>query len=129
MDGSSKCNIFKSDSESDQVFGAIYRLSPEHRDELDRFEGKGLGYLDHKIMLSHNSTEYTCFTYLAQQSHIVDNLKPYDWYKKLVVLGACYLGFPDSYISSIEAVASTEDPDPQRRKDNELLLECIINYR
>ena len=104
-------------------------MNPEHKNDLDRFEGKGYGYIDNQIVLNHDGTEYTCFTYLAQQSHIVDNLKPYHWYKKLVVLGAYYLGFPDSYISSIEAVASIEDPDPKRRKEKDLLIESIINYR
>lgn len=69
------------------------------------------------------------YTYFAQQSHIVDNLKPYHWYKKLVILGAQYFIFPDSYISSIEAVESMQDHDPKRRKENEILVENIINYR
>ena len=126
-DGSSKCNMFNSDS--DLIYGAIYKLKPEHKNELDKFEGKGYGYIDNQIMLKHNRNEYTCFTYLAQQSHIVDSLKPYHWYKKLVILGAQYLEFPDAYISSIEAVESMEDPDSTRRKEKEVLIESIINYR
>ena len=128
-DGSGKCNMFESGSESDQVFGAIYSLNPEHKDDLDRFEGEGYGYIDNQIMRSHDENNYTCFTYLARQSHIVDSLKPYHWYKALVILGANYLGFPDSYIASIEAVTSMEDPDPKRREERELLIECIMNYR
>ena len=126
-DGSSKCNMFNSDS--DLIYGAIYKLKPEHKNELDKFEGKGYVYIDNQIMLKHNRNEYTCFTYLAQQSHIVDSLKPYHWYKKLVILGAQYLEFPDAYISSIEAVESMEDPDSTRRKEKEVLIESIINYR
>lgn len=126
-DGSSKCNMFN--SESDLIYGAIYKLKPEHKNELDKFEGKGYGYIDNQIKLKHNGNEYTCFTYLAQPSHIVDSLKPYHWYKKLVILGARYLEFPDAYISSIEAVESMEDPDSTRRKEKEVLIESIINYR
>jgi hypothetical protein len=128
-DGSSKCNMFNSDSESDMIYGAIYKIKPEHKNELDRFEGKGYGYIDNQITLNNNGNGYTCFTYLAQQSHIFDNLKPYHWYKKLVILGARYLEFPDSYISSIEAVESMKDPDPTRRNEKEKLIESIINYR
>ncbi|MGI9319820.1 MAG: gamma-glutamylcyclotransferase family protein [Thiogranum sp.] len=128
-DGSSKCNMFNSDTESDLIYGAIYKLKPEHKNELDRFEGKGYGYIDNPITLEHNGNEYTCFTYLAQQSHIVDSLKPYCWYKQLVILGAKFLNFPDSYISSIEAVESMEDPEPTRRKEKDILIENIINYR
>lgn len=126
-DGSSKCNMFY--SESDLIYGAIYKLNPEHKDELDRFEGKGYGYIDNQITLEHNEIEYTCFTYLAQQSHIVSDLKPYHGYKKIVILGAQYLQFPESYISSIESVESNEDPDATRRKETDELIERIINYR
>ena len=128
-DGSSKCNMFYSGSESDLFYGAIYKLKQEHKNELDGFEGKGYGYIDNLITLNHDGVEYTCFTYLAQQSHIVDNVKPYHWYKKLVVLGAHYLDFPAPYVASIEAVESMEDPNPERRKEKELLIESIINYR
>ena len=126
-DGSSKCNMFN--SEPDLIYGAIYKLKPEHKNELDKFEGKGYGYIDNQITLEHDEIEYTCFTYLAQQSHIVSDRKPYHWYKKLVILGAQYLQFPDTYISSIEAVESTEDLDTTRRKEKEALIERIINYR
>ena len=128
-DGSSKCNIFHTGNDSDLIYGAIYKLKPDHKTELDRFEGKGYGYIDNQIKLQHNGEEHTCFTYLAQQSHIVNNLKPYHWYKQLVVLGAKYLQFPDLYISSIEAVESIDDPNLKRRKEKEVLIENIIKYR
>jgi hypothetical protein len=124
-DGSGKCNMFN--SRSGLIFGAIYKLNPEHKNALDGFEG--YGYIDNQITLEHNETKYSCFTYLAQQSHIVSDLNPYHWYKKLVILGARYLRFPDTYISSIEAVESIEDPDATRRTEKEELIERIINYR
>ena len=128
-DGSSKCNMFHTGNESDLIHGALYKLKPEHKKALDGFEGKGHGYIDSKINLQHNEKEYPCFTYHAQQSHIVNNLKPYHWYKQLVVLGAKYLKFPDAYISSIEAVESNEDQDSNRRTEKEALIESIIKYR
>lgn len=127
-DGSGKCNMHYSGSGSDLVYGAIYRMRPEHKHQLDRFEGRGYGYTDSQIVLGHGGNEYTCFTYLAQQTHIVDRLMPYHWYKKLVILGARYLGFPESYIASIDAVPSTEDPDPARRKASEMLVGSIIKH-
>lgn len=129
IDGSSKCNMFNSGTGSAMVYGAIYKLKPEHKNELDRFEGKGYGYIDKRIQLKQDGNIYTCFTYSAQQSYIVENLKPYHWYKELVILGAQYLEFPGSYISSIEAIESMQDHDPKRRKENEMLVDNIINYR
>jgi gamma-glutamylcyclotransferase len=128
-DGSSKCNILDTGSGSNSVHGAIYELDPAHKSALDGFEGKGFGYLDNQISLQHQGREYNCFTYLAQESHIVDDLRPYHWYKNLVVLGARYLQFPDTYISSIESVESVEDPHEERRKEHELLIEKIINFQ
>ncbi len=128
-DGSSKCTMFKSGSQSDRVYGAIYQLSPEHKTELDRFEGRGFGYIDTHISLLYNGKDVSCFTYLAQPSHLTEDLKPYHWYKELVVAGAQFLAFPASYIAAIEAVESMDDPDPVRRKQNAQLLERVISYR
>ena len=61
-DGSSKCDLFGTGSESDLVYGAIYKLKSEHKNELDKFEGKGYGYIDSQINLVHEGKEYTCFT-------------------------------------------------------------------
>ncbi len=128
-DDSSKCNILETDSELDLVHGAIYKLSPEHKSDLDRYEGKGYGYIDSQILLYCEGQHYDCFTYLAQQSHIVDDLKPYHWYKALVVLGARYLQFPEKYISSIESVESIEDPEISRRKEKAGLINNVVKYR
>lgn len=128
-DGSSKCTMLRTGNSSDTIFGAIYRLKPADKKDLDRFEGNGHGYSDQLIELHHQGKQYTCFTYLAQHAYIVDNLKPYHWYKQLVILGARYLKFPDAYISSIETVKSVEDPDLDRQKENEILIETIIKQR
>jgi gamma-glutamylcyclotransferase len=129
QDDSSKCNMFSSEAGSDLIYGAIYQLERGHKNALDKIEGKGFGYIESQIALTYDGYEYPCFTYLAQQSHVDDNLKPYHWYKKLVILGAQYLEFPSAYISSIEAVESIEDLDPRRRIENETLIENIIYNR
>lgn len=126
-DESAKCNIFNTGAGTDSVHGAIYTLKPEHKNILDGFEGDG--YTDDRINLLHEGNEYNCFTYIARESHIVDNLKPYHWYKRLVTIGASYLQIPCHYVSFIESVDSIEDPDVERKKENEALIENIINYR
>ncbi len=126
-DGSSKCNMYT--LESALTYGAIYKIKPEHKAFLDKFEGKGYGYTDKQITLSCNKTDITCFTYLAQPSHIAEDLSPYHWYKKLVILGAEYLCFPETYISSIDTVKSIEDPNKDRARENEKLIERIMNYK
>ena len=127
QDGSSKCNLIQTGLESDRVYGAMYDIDPVQKQALDRVEGNGCGYLDYHISVQHQGREYTCLTYFAQQSYIVDDLKPYHWYKHLVVLGARYLQFPDAYVCSIESVESVEDPDEKRKMVNEALIEKIAN--
>ena len=129
VDGSSKCNMLGTDSEADLVYGAIYRLHAAHKADLDAFEGRGAGYEDARILVSSNEKQYRCFTYLAQPTHITENLKPYRWYKQLVCLGAKYLHFPAAYIASIESVTAIEDPDPGRRRKNDALIARMLNYR
>jgi hypothetical protein len=128
-DGSGKCNLHKTGSGADRVYGAIYEIEPEHKSLLDRYEGRGFGYSDDKIDLLHGRREYSCFTYIAQQTHVFNQLKPYHWYKKLVVLGARYLQFPDSYVLAIESIESVEDPHLKRRKEQEALIKKIVGFR
>jgi gamma-glutamylcyclotransferase (GGCT)/AIG2-like uncharacterized protein YtfP len=129
VDGSGKCTLIDSGVVTESVHGALYELDTAHKTILDQFESKGDGYLDNLIRLHREGQKYTCFTYLAQESHIDETLKPYHWYKKLVVLGARYLQFPDAYVASIESVDSTQDPDRDRRTANRSLLEKITRHR
>jgi len=127
-DGSGKCDLLKTGAVSDVVHGALYALDPAHKYALDRYEGKGLGYVEGRIRVQQGGREYSCFTYLAHPSHIVEGIRPYHWYKQLVVLGARYLAFPGSYVSAIEAVASMEDPDESRRLERAVLIKQIERF-
>lgn len=128
VDGSGKCNLLVTGTQSEKVFGAIYAMAAEHKYILDKFESREAGYIDKQISVQFEDRELECFTYFAQQSYIFDGLSPYHWYKQLVVEGAAYLDFPQPYISSIQAVESTEDPNDDRRKVNEVLLQKVRSY-
>jgi len=126
-DSSGKCNLVSTGIAGDRVFGAIYSLVPAHKPILDRFEGRG--YRDRPITVHGHGRDYACFTYLAEQSHIDKSLKPFHWYKQLVVLGARYHRFPGKYISMLESFDSIEDTDTERRRKIEALIENIGKYR
>jgi len=129
QDGSSKCNLVRTGKESDGVYGAIYQMDSAHKQALDCFEGNGNGYHDSQLTVELHGKEHSCFTYFAQETHVADGLKPYHWYKNLVVLGARHLQFPDVYVRSIEMIESVEDPDETRWKQHNLLIEKIVNFR
>ena len=129
QDDSAKCNLFYTGNTRDTVHGAIYTLAAAHKDDLDKYEGKGMGYTDSQIEIPHAERTIHCFTYLAQETYIVDSLQPFHWYKQLVLQGAHYLGFPGSYLSYIEAVVSFEDPHKARRSLHQDLLNRMTNQR
>ncbi len=128
-DGSGKCNLAESGEADSSAFCAIYEIDAEEKPALDKAEGKGFGYLETQMSVKHNEAEYACFSYLAQRSHIVGHLKPYHWYKEMVVLGAWYLELPNHYIQTILSIQSEQDPDTERRRMNEALLERMREFR
>jgi hypothetical protein len=65
---------------------------------------------------------------VAESKAIDASLKPYHWYKQLVLAGARYHQFPESYISYLEEVESINDPDNTRRLSNEGILENIKKF-
>lgn len=107
-DKSAKCNILAG---GDGVHCAIFEISASDKLILDRVEGVGSGYTD--IMLSIPEIG-DCLSYVAQETHIDDSLLPYDWYQKLVLIGAQLHGFPDEYLNWIESKGARRDPDTNR---------------
>ncbi|MGB5053368.1 MAG: gamma-glutamylcyclotransferase family protein [Nitrospirales bacterium] len=126
QDGSSKCNLARTGEESDEVYGGIYQIDSAHKPVLDRFEGNG--YHDSQLTVEFHGQEYSCLIYLAQPSYIEHSLKPFHWYKELIVLGARHLRFPDAYVRSIESIESVEDPDQESRMQHQKLIERILQY-
>ncbi len=49
-------------------------------------------------------------------------MRPYHWYKALVVAGAVEHNLPKNYVEWLRVFESTEDPDAYRRAENEALL-------
>lgn len=58
------------------------------------------------------------FTYIASKSNIDDSLKPYQWYKALVVEGAIEHSLPSNYIKKFQQVKAVSDPDRKRAEMN-----------
>jgi len=116
VDASGKCSVEKSGA---GVHVAVYDLDTADKVALDVIEGVGQGYHDSVISVPGFSD---CAVYIAEEDHKDDNLKPYDWYRELVLLGCWHLEFPKAYIASIAAIDSIPDPDAARREHNEDLI-------
>ena len=123
VDGSAKCNLEETTDPAATVYGAIYKIKKEHKPILDKFESLNKGYVDTVIRVEIGGKLVNCFTYVAQKEYIDNELKPFHWYKRLVILGATYLNFPVDYIKMVESVESVEDNNMKRRQEHEQLIE------
>lgn len=121
-DGSGKCHIVRSGHADDAVFGAVYKIDAGDRPALDAFEGHGAGYVDAPVAVTLDGARRVCFTYVAQPEYVDDRLRPFHWYRDLVLAGAAYLGFPSWYIDRVARTPSMADPDGERRREHEALL-------
>lgn len=111
-DGSGKCNIVPGNG---RIYIAIYEITSYERMVLDRIEGMGLGYNTETLMVPDFGY---CYTYVAAPTHIDSRLRPYSWYKDLVLLGCEALQFPDAYVATIRSLSALDDPDRVRHASN-----------
>ncbi len=110
-DGSAKCNII--DNDKQQVYVAVYEINENEKLLLDDAEGVGYGYQVCEVKIAGFGE---CFTYIAEDSYIDDSLKPYTWYKELVIVGCENLELPMTYINSVRSVDADLDFNKQRHE-------------
>lgn len=111
-DGSGKCDLVeRPQSES---YGALYEIDATDKGVLDRAEGAGVGYRVVELGVEIDGVPYSSFFYSASPTHVDPLLRPFDWYRALVVAGARYHRFPESYVRVLEAVDVVRDPDRRR---------------
>lgn len=102
-DGSAKCSYIQ--QEGAVMYGAVYAIGHEEKAILDRIEDLGGGYAERQMTVRCHGKVFDCFTYQAQPAFIDDSLKPFHWYKQLVLLGARHLGFSENHVLFIESLS------------------------
>ncbi len=113
QDGSAKCDAFETGNIRDCVLGALYRIDPAHKEQLDHVEGLGNGYDEKEVtIMSDSGKRMTALTYYA--TNIDTTLKPFHWYKGHVLIGAREHDIPEEYIEQYLSVESIDDPDTER---------------
>lgn len=110
-DRSGKADAHFTGDSRDEVWGVIVEIPEDQRKALDKAEGLGQGYDDREVTVYDlNGEAHQVIAYIAEESAIDPSLRPYDWYKNLVVEGARAHSLPEEYI---EGLAKTEElPDP-----------------
>lgn len=118
-DGSGKCDVVSVNGDH-TVFGVVYEIDANDKKALDQAEGLGSGYDQKDATVSLNGDAVTVSIYVATKTD--PTLKPYTWYKALVVAGAREHGLPAPYIASLESVDALEDLDRARHDRNMLIV-------
>jgi gamma-glutamylcyclotransferase len=114
-DGSGKGTIVKSSADGAQVLGVLFEIAKKELDGLDRAEGYGQGYdrrSDFAIELA-DDTSVAATSYFAAEFD--RDLKPYDWYRALVIGGAKQHALPKEWVAILEEVAFHGDGDLNRK--------------
>jgi gamma-glutamylcyclotransferase len=121
-DGSGKCMFYAGQDSNQKMYCVLYELDAGEKVALDTVEGVGAGYSIEQIKVTFAGKGYKPFLFNVEPAFVVPELSPYSWYKKLVLAGAKYHGFPADYIEAIKSVRSIVDRDEMRSSENEELL-------
>lgn len=111
-DGSGKCDAEASIRNDDVVWGVLFELDPLDKPALDIAEGVGAGYFEKTVNVLTVAGLVTAITYCATDKDA--SLRPYHWYKALVIAGAREHGLPARYRSGLERVVTVSDPGTAR---------------
>ena len=120
-DGSAKCNIAPSPRRDAAVHGALIGLPMLERSLLHRIEE---GYREYPIAVETGGESVSAFTYVARRSWVDDSLRPYSWYRDLVVAGAEAVGLSRDYVDRLREVETILDPDSERERRNRACIPC-----
>lgn len=124
-DGSGKCDAFRTGDPSDTLFGAVYSLSRDQREMLDEFEGPG--YVSREISVLTRGGILTAYTYVAREEHVEHGLRPFSWYKSIVVAGARAHALPAHYVERITSIGALSDPDPERHAHHQAIVAASVH--
>ena len=123
-DGSGKADAYFTGIDADAVLGVLFEIDGMEKPALDRAEGLGSGYVEKKVVIeATDGAKHMAVTYVADDTHIDDSLKPYTWYKRFVVEGAKKHGLEPRYIRELEEQPATRDHDVRREK-REMAIGC-----
>lgn len=112
IDGSGKCTTRPGARGTDRVLGALFSVRDDELHVLDAAEGPDYQRKTALFTLATRSIE--AFYYEAREHALDDKLRPFDWYRDLVVAGARFHGLPTDYVAMLQAVVTQHDPDAQR---------------
>ncbi len=114
-DGSGKATIVENEGHREKLYGALFEIDKGEHSDLDEAEGIGYERTDDFIVIkADGDKEIEVTTYFAKDGATGKHLKPYSWYKQLVLWGAIQAELPDNYIAQLVAIEAISDLDNGR---------------
>ncbi len=127
-DCSGKANIVKIKNNKNKLYGVIFKINKNELSKLDKAEGNGYERKDDFIVVKvNNNQEIIVTTYFAKRGAINENLKPYHWYKQLILWGAIKAKLPNNYLAKLVAIKAERDYDEKRNEENLTKLKDVKN--
>ena len=102
-DGSGKANVEETVGEI--VWGVLYEIESAQLGDLNNYEG---GY-ERRYLDVITEEDSLVNTWVYVSSDLTDDPRPYDWYKELMVKGACEHRLPELYIEFLKQIESKPD--------------------
>lgn len=98
-----------------KLYGVLFNIDTGELEKLDRAEGAGNGYkrVSESVQIGSQEARAEAVTYVATKMDA--NLKPYDWYRNLVLAGAIQHGLPEQHQDFIRSFEVVIDADKGRR--------------
>ncbi len=113
-DGSAKATLVRDPAQ--MVHGVLFAIETCELDALHSAEGAGVGY-DYQQsfrVTGPDGKEIQASTYIGVCHAYNDSLKPFDWYRALVLAGATQHCLPDDYLDQFRGIVVEPDPDKSR---------------
>jgi len=107
-DGSGKADAFRTESGDDAVWDALIRIDPAQVPELDRHEPDYERRV-RPIEVPSAGTSYEAHTYVALPPVRDPSLRPFAWYRDMVVEGGTARGLPANYLDRMARTAVRAD--------------------
>ncbi|SCY48592.1 AIG2-like family protein [Nitrosospira sp. Nl5] len=119
-DGSGECDIEVTNNLKDRVYGVLYKINVKDRSNLNDAEGLGT-YSEANVQVVTATDNCPAMTYIARYKDAAP-LRPYQWYKGLVIAGAVEHDLPNAYVEWLRTFEAQVDSNSARRAEGEALL-------
>lgn len=111
-DGSGKCDVVPTTEAGHAVHGVLYEMLAVEKPALDLAEGLGTDYDEKQVEVEARHGPVTAWVYHAMRTD--PTMRPYGWYKAIVLAGAREHGLPADYVARLDAALAIDDPDGAR---------------